>query len=104
METIFRNMENSKTSQPHKFALHLSQRLELRTSDKHDALQNLSIYCTWKNLRKQYKNNKLKMIAPTWNDKFELSDGSYFVSDIQDYIEFIIKKHQRVTIIPPIQV
>ena len=44
------------------------------------------------------------MIAPTWNDKFELSDGSYFVSDIQDYIEFIIKKHQRVTIIPPIQV
>ena len=104
METIFRNMENSKTSQPHKFALHLSQRLELRISDKHDALQNLSIYCTWKNLRKQYKNNKLKMIAPTWNDKFELSDGSYFVSDIQDYIEFIIKKHQRVTIIPPIQV
>ena len=97
-------MENSKTSQPHKFALHLSQRLELRISDKHDALQNLSIYCTWKNLRKQYKNNKLKMIAPTWNDKFELSDGSYFVSDIQDYIEFIIKKHQRVTIIPPIQV
>ena len=104
METIFRNMENSKTSQPHKFALHLSQRLELRISDKHDAPQNLSIYCTWKNLRKQYKNNKLKMIAPTWNDKFELSDGSYFVSDIQDYIEFIIKKHQRVTIIPPIQV
>ena len=104
METIFKNMENSKTSQPHKFALHLSQRLELRISDKHDALQNLSIYCTWKNLRKQYKNNKLKMIAPTWNDKFELSDGSYFVSDIQDYIEFIIKKHQRVTIIPPIQV
>ena len=101
METIFRNMENSKTSQSHKFALHLSQRLELRISDKHDALQNLSIYCTWKNLRKQYKNNKLKMIAPTWNDKFELSDGSYFVSDIQDYIEFIIKKHQRVTIIPP---
>ena len=97
-------MENSKTSQPHKFVLHLSQRLELRISDKHDALQNLSIYCTWKNLRKQYKNNKLKMIAPTWNDKFELSDGSYFVSDIQDYIEFIIKKHQRVTIIPPIQV
>ena len=48
----------------------------------------------WKNIRKQYKSNKLKIIAPTWNDEFELQDGSYSVSDIQDYIEFIIKKHE----------
>ena len=76
------NMENSKISQPHEFVLHLPQRLELRVSYKHDALQNVSIYYTWKNLRKQYKNNKLKMIAPTWNDEFELSDGSYLFFQI----------------------
>ena len=102
METIF--MKNSKTNEPHKFVLNLSQRLDLRSSNKHVALQNLSIYYTWKNIRKQYKNNKLKIIAPTWNDKFELPDGSYFVSDIQDYIEYIIKKHEIITTIPPIYV
>ena len=56
------------------------------------------------NIRKQYKNNKLKIITPIWNDEFELTYGSYFVSDIQDYIEFIIKKHETLTAIPPIHV
>ena len=44
--------------------------------------------------KKQYKNNKLKIMAPTWNDEFEFGDGSYSVSDIQDYIECSIKKHE----------
>ena len=57
-----------------------------------------------KNIRKQYKNNKLKIIAPTWNDEFELLDGSYSLSDIQDYIEYIIKKHKTLTTIPPVYV
>ena len=71
-----------KTNEPHKYVLNLSQRiLDLKSSDKHDALQNLSIYYTWKNIRKQCKNNKLKIIAPTWNDEFELPGGSYSVSD-----------------------
>ena len=97
MGTIFMNTENSKTNEPHKFVFNLSQRLDLTSSNKHVALQNLSIYYTWKNIRKQYKNNKLKTIAPIWNDEFELPDGSYSVSDIQDYIEFIIKnmKHYQ---------
>ena len=56
------------------------------------------------NIIKQYKNNKRKIIAPTWNDDFELSDGSYSLSDIQDYIEYIIKKHETLTTIPPIYV
>ena len=56
------------------------------------------------NIRKQYKNNKLKIIVPTRNDKFELPDRSYSVSDIQDYFEFIIKKHETLTKIPPIHV
>ena len=93
MGTIFINRENNKTNESHKFVLNLSQRLDIRSSDKLAALQNLSIYYTWKNIRKQYKNNKLKIIAPTWNDEFELPE---------DYIEFIIKKHETLTTIPPI--
>ena len=50
-----------------------------------------------KKIRKQYKNNKLKIIAPKQNDEFELPDGSYSLSDIQDYIEYIIKKHEKLT-------
>ena len=76
VEIIFMNMENSKANEPLKFVLNLSQRLELRSSDKHVALPNLFNYYTWKNVRKQYKNNKIKIIAPTWNDEFELPDGS----------------------------
>ena len=92
MEAIFMNTENNKTNEPHRFVVNLSQRLDLRSSDKHVALQNLSIFYTRKNIRKQYKTNKLKII--------ELPDGSYSVSDIQDYIEFIIKKHETLTTIP----
>ena len=104
METIFMNTENSKTNEPHKFVLNLSQRLDLKRSNKDVTLKNLSIYYMWKNIRKQYKSNKLKIIPPTLNDKFELSDGSYSVSDIQGYIEFVIKKHETLTKIPPIHV
>ena len=63
METIFMNMENSKTNEPHKFFLNLSQGLDLRSSDEHVPLQNLSIYCKWEIMRKQYKNNKFKIIV-----------------------------------------
>ena len=98
------NMENSKTNEPHKFVLNLSQRLDLRNSDKHAALHNLSTYYMWKNIRKQYRNNKLKIKAPTWNDEFELPHGSYSVLYIQDYIEFIFKRHKTLTTIPPTHV
>ena len=99
METIFTNTENSKINEPHKFILNLLQRLDLKSANKHVAPQNVSINYTWKSIRKQYKNNKLKIIAPTWNNEF---DGSYSVSDIQDYIEYIIKKHEKLTTIAPI--
>ena len=68
LEMIFMNTENSKTNEPHKFALNLLQIVDLRSLKKYVAIQNLSIYYTWKNIRNQYKNNKLKIIAPTWND------------------------------------
>ena len=60
---------------------------------KNIALSSLSIYYTWKNIKRTYNNNKFKISAPTWIDKFELPDGSYSVSDIQEYFEYILKKH-----------
>ena len=103
METVFINMEKSKTNERYKFVLNLSKRLDLKSLSKHVYLQNISIYYM-KNMRKQYKNNKLKVITPTWNYEFELPDGSYSVSDIRDYIEYIIKKHEALTTISPIHV
>ena len=105
METIFIKTEDSKTIESNKFVLNLSRRLDLRSSNKHVAPQNLSIYYTWKNIRKQCKNNKLKKkIAPMRNDEFDLPDGSYSVSDIQSDIKYIIKKHEKLTAILPIHV
>ena len=60
------------------------------------ALGNLSIYYTWKNYKSTYNNNKFKISAPTWNETFGLSDGSYNISEIQDYIEYVIKKHETI--------
>ena len=68
------------------------------------ALANLSIYYTWKNIKSEYNNNNLKISAPTWNDTFDLPDGSYSIADIQDCSEFIIKKHEILTENPPIQI
>ena len=68
------------------------------------ALANLSIYYTWKNIKSAYSNNKFKISAPTWNDTFDLPDGSYSIEDIQDYFEFIIKKHETLTENPPVQI
>ena len=101
---MFMNMENSKMNEPRKLVLNLSQKLNLRSSSKHVALQNFSIYHTWKDIRKQYKNNQLKIIAPTWNYEFDLPNGFYSVSDIQEYIKYIIKKYGALTTIPPIHV
>ena len=67
-------------------------------------LANLSIYYTWENIKSEYNNNKFKISAPTWNETFDLLDGSYSISDIQDYFEFIIKKHETLTENPPIQI
>ena len=79
------NSENSKISEPHVLIIKLTDKLDLRKGEKSIALLNLSIYCTWKNIKRSYNNNKFNISAPTWNDKFELSDGSYSVSNIQYY-------------------
>ena len=89
------NTENSKASEPHRFKLDLTDKLNLKNPNKNMALANLSIYYTWKNIKSKYNNNKFKISAPTWNDAFDLPDGSYSISDIQDYFEFIIKKYEN---------
>ena len=85
------NTDNSKTCKPHRFKLDLTDKLNLKNLNENMALTNLSIYYTWKNIKSEYKNNEFKTSAPTWNDTFDLSDGSHSISDIQDYSEFIIK-------------
>ena len=95
MDIIFMNSENSKTSEHHVLVLKLTDKLDLRRGQKTVALSNLSIYYTWKNIKSSYNNNKFKISAPTWSEEFELQDGSYSVSDIQDYFEYILKKHSE---------
>ena len=93
LDTIFMNSENSKTSEPHILKLKLTDKLDLRLDKKVIALSNLSIYYTWNNIKSSYNNNKFKISAPTWNEEFTLPDGSYSISDIQDYFVYIFKKH-----------
>ena len=67
-------------------------------------LYHLSIYYTWKNIKSSYNNNKFKISAPTWNDKFEFLDGLYSVWNIQDYFEYVLKKHGENIDNPPVQI
>ena len=70
MDTIFMNSENSNIPKPHDLVLKLTNKLDLRIGKKVIALSNLSIYYTWKNIKRSYNNNKFKISAPTWNDEF----------------------------------
>ena len=103
MNTIFMNSENSKTSDPHTLLLNLTDKTDLRRKDKYIALSNISINYTWKNIKKTYKNSKFKISAPTWNEEFELPDGSYSIPDIQIYFEYILKKHGEKIVNPSIR-
>ena len=97
METIFMNTENSKTNELHRFRFDLADKLNLKNPKKNIAFVNLSIYYTWKNIKSEYSNNKFKISASTWSETFDLPDDSYTIDDIQDYFEFIIKKHKTLT-------
>ena len=103
MDTIFMNSENNKTSEPHRLLLNLADKMNLKRSDKCVALSNLSMHYTWKNIKSPIKNNKFKMSSSTWNETFELPEGLYSVSDIQDHFECIRKKHEKVTNDPSIR-
>ena len=104
MDTIFMNSENSRIFKYHVLLLKLVDKLDLRSGQKSVALSNLSIYYTWKNIKSSSKNNKFKISAPTWSDEFELPGGSYSISDIQDYLEYILKNHSESVDDPAIEI
>ena len=66
-------------------------------------LSNLSIYYTWKSIKESYNNNKFKISTPTWSDEFELTAVSNSIPDIQDYFEYILRKHGENIKNPPIR-
>ena len=104
MDTIFVNSKNSKTSEYHVLLLRLIDKLDLTGDQKNLALSNLSIYYTRRNIKSSCKNNKFKISAPTWSNEFELPDGSNSISDIQDYFQYILKKHSESVDDPPIEI
>ena len=97
------NTLNSKKNGSNRFVYEFSDKLNLKNPNTNMALANLSIYYTWKNIKSEYNNNKFKISAPTWNDAFNLPDGSYSVSDIQDYF-YIIKTHEAIADNSPVQI
>ena len=97
MEIFFMNTKNSKTNKSNRFKYDLIDKLDFKNPNKNTALVNLRIYYTWKNVKSVYNNNKFKISAAhAWNETFDLPDGSYNISEIQDYIEYIIKKHETI--------
>ena len=83
--------QNNKRSDFHRLLLNLSDKINLKGIDKEVVLSNLSIYYAWKNIRMLYKNNKFKISTPIWNEKFDFPGGSYSLTDIRDYFEYIMK-------------
>ena len=98
------NSENSKTLKPHALTLKLTSKLDLKIGEIVIVLSNLSIYYTWKNIENSYNNNGFKISATTWNDEFELPDGSHCLSDIQDYFDFILEKYGQDIDEPSVQI
>ena len=106
METRFMNTLSSRTNKSNRFVYQFTDKLNLKNPNKNIVLANLSVYYTWRNIKPEYNNNKFEKHAPTWNDEFNLTDGSYSVSDIQHYFEYIIKEHETIigTDNPPVQI
>ena len=104
METVFMNTANSKTKHSNKFVYNFIDKLNLKNPNKNIELANLSIYYTWKNVKSDYNNNKFKISAPMWNDTFDVPDGSYSIDALQNYFEYIIKKHETITDVSPVSI
>ena len=99
------NTKNSKTNESKKFIQQFTVKFNLKTrNNKNIGLVNLSIYYTQKNIKSTYNSNTFRALASTWNDEFDLPYCPQSISEIQDYFEFIIKKHETVAENPPIQI
>ena len=104
METIFMNTEDSRTNESDKFIYQFTDKLNITNPNENMVLTNVSIYYTLKNIKSQYNYNKFKTHAPNWNYTLTLDDGSYSILDIQDYFEYMIKKHEAIADNPPVQI
>ena len=98
------NSENCKTSKAHVLTLKITSKLDLEIREKIVGLSNLSIYYKWKKIKSSCNNDKFKISAPRWNDKFDLPVGSYSISNIQDYFEYILRKHGKSTDNPSVEI
>ena len=96
------NTANGKTKHLNRFVYNFTDKLNLKNPNKNIALANLSIYYTWKNVKSEYNNNKFKISVPTWSDTFDVPDGSYSIGALQNYFEYIIKKHETITDVSPV--
>ena len=85
MDTIFINSENSKTSVSHRLLINLSHKINFKINDKYVLYQILAYTIQGKIWKSYIKNNKFKISALTWNERFELAHGSYSIPHIQDY-------------------
>ena len=83
MDTIFMNSENSKTFDPHRLSVNLTDKTNFKRNYKYVALSNLSIYYTLKNIKKSYKNNKFKI---------RLQHGMKSLNYLMDHILYQIFK------------
>ena len=99
---MFMNILNSRINEYKRFIYQFTNKLNLKNPNKNIALTNVSIYYTWKNIKSECNNNKFKISVPTWNDKFNLPDGSYNIKQIQDYFKYIIEKHENIADNPPV--
>ena len=93
------NSENSNISKTRRILLNLEHKINLKRRGKCVALSNRIMYYTWKNIKKLYKSNTCKVSPPIWNEKFNLTDGSYSLSDIRDYFEYFLKNTEKRLII-----
>ena len=96
------NTANSKAKHSNKFVYNFIDKLNLKNPNENIALAHLSIYYTWKNAKSDYNNNKFKISAPTWNDTFDVPDGFYSIAALQNYFEYIIKKHEAIADVCPV--
>ena len=102
LTAFFMNTENSKTTEPHMFKYNLIDKLNLKNANKNITLANLGFYYMWKNIKSINKNNKFKISTPTWNETFDLPGGYKNIPAIQNYLEYVIKKHETIAGTKPI--
>ena len=99
MDPIFINSKNIQTSYALRVLMNLADKINLKTSDKYLPLSNLSIYEPGKNIKKSYKNNTFKIPPSTWNEEFELPDGSYSYQIFKITLNIFKKSMDRTLII-----